>query len=104
MIDLLKQEIRPGDYIGRINVYNGSCDIHIHIVTGYTNKKVKALSPYGIRDVIDGVYYRYNENRVVNITPTRIVKLDSETVKTYYGGENFKKVEELRETILTEAK
>jgi len=96
MKDLLGQELKIGDYVASIEVYRGSCDAKLHIVTGQTNTKVRILNLKTVIDEYKGEpisEWRQREKEKAK-TPTRIVKVSPENAKESLGEENFILIEE----------
>ena len=95
MKDLLGQELKVGDYVASIEVYRGSCDAILHLVTGKTNAKVKILKLRTVIDELKGepVSEWQQREKEKAKTPTRIVKVSPENAKESLGDVNFQLIE-----------
>lgn len=77
MRDVLGQNISVGDYVGRVHVYRGSCDVEVNLVVGFTNSSVRVLSVYKLREISLNNFKM--ENSKTNCVPTtRLIKISAE--------------------------
>jgi len=103
MKDLLGQELKIGDYVASIEVYRGSCDAKLHIVTGQTNTKVRILNLKTVIDELEGnpVSEWQQREKEKAKTPTRIVKVSPENAKESLGDVSFQLIEnEVRNAMI----